>query len=131
VDRKTFAEWLGRFLDWAASKPDITAALLVGSYAIGKQGPDSDIDLVLLCENPDLYLNERSWTRKFGDVYQLELEDYRRARSLRVWYRNWSEVEFTFTTPDWVDMPLDPGTMQVLEGGFRILLDRDGLLEKD
>jgi predicted nucleotidyltransferase len=48
------------FLDqvvlWAAEHADIQAVALVGSYARGKPTPSSDVDLVLLVDEPRNYL---------------------------------------------------------------------------
>jgi predicted nucleotidyltransferase len=40
---------------WASARPDIHAAALVGSHARGTAKPDSDIDIVLLVDDPNIY----------------------------------------------------------------------------
>lgn len=47
---------------WAATRPDIRALLLVGSWARHAARPDSDIDLVVLTTTPDFYTPEGAWT---------------------------------------------------------------------
>ena len=37
---------------WAASVPAVRAVALVGSHASGRARPDSDVDLVVLCDDP-------------------------------------------------------------------------------
>jgi predicted nucleotidyltransferase len=127
---------LDEVAQWASSQADIVGVALVGSYARGTaipqgQGPAaaSDIDLVLLTGRPGRYLEDTGWTGRFGQVQRLQVEDWGLVTSLRVWYADGREVEFGITTPAWATPPIDEGTRQVIAGGMRILLDRDGLLE--
>lgn len=59
-----------RFLDtvtrWARQQPDVVALVLVGSYARGAGTSSSDIDLVLLTDQPDNYLKSTEWVKVFG-----------------------------------------------------------------
>lgn len=123
-----FVRFLQNVRDWAGSKNDIRGILLVGSYARGTQRPDSDVDLVILAQSPDLYLKDPSFVRRFGAVERTTVEDWGRVKSLRVFYRDGLEVEFGLARPDWAKKPLDAGTEKVLADGARVILDRDGLL---
>lgn len=114
---------------WAAGRPDVVAAALVGSHARGTATPISDVDLVLLCEVPDDLL-AGDWPSAFGDVESRSIEDYGALRSLRVHYRGGIEVEFGIARPSWATVPLDAGTRAVLADGVRILHDPDLLLER-
>jgi len=49
---------------------------------------------------------------------------------MRVWYSGGLEVEFGLCAEEWAALPPDPGTRRVLEDGFRILSDREGLLKR-
>jgi protein-S-isoprenylcysteine O-methyltransferase Ste14/predicted nucleotidyltransferase len=114
---------------WAARRRDIRALLLVGSHARGDARPDSDIDFVLLCHDPASCLRRTNWIAAFGDVARFAVEDWGKVRSLRVFYRDGTEVEFGIAGLEWAALPPDPGTREVLREGGSILLDRDGLLE--
>lgn len=116
--------------EWACAREDIRAVALVGSHARGDAGPDSDVDLVLLCSEPERYLRSTEWIRVFGEPLRSSLEDWGRVRSVRVLYRGGIEVEFGFADPDWAALPLDAGTADVLRDGSRVLLDRDGALRE-
>ena len=113
---------------WAASRNDIRAVALVGSYARGDARPDSDIDLVLLCSDPPRYLEDTRWVSTFGVATATSIEDWGRVQSVRVHYRDGNEVEFGITSTDWAASPPDAGTVEVLRNGGRILVDRDGEL---
>jgi predicted nucleotidyltransferase len=116
--------FLSTVVQWATAQPDIVAVALVGSYARGAAKPTSDVDLVILTSYPQRYLQATDWVETFGSVAKLEVEDWGKVTSLRVWYERGKEVEFGITTPEWVAHPIDEGTWKVISGGIRILFDR-------
>jgi hypothetical protein len=99
---------------------------LVGSYARGSARRDSDIDLVILTENPRAYLRDTGWVRQFGEAVQQQVEDWGRLKSLRVWYQDGPEVEFGLSAPDWMAEPMDEGTAQVIAGGMQVIYRKEG-----
>lgn len=113
---------------WAEARKDIRTLAVVGSHARGDAGPDSDVDLVLVCSDPARYLIDIAWVRTFGEVGELSFEDWGLVQSLRVLYRNGPEVEFGIAGAEWTATPPDRGTAQVVGDGCSILLDRDGQL---
>lgn len=122
------AELISAAEAWCAARPDIEAAALLGSHARGQARASSDIDLLLLSRNWPDFLLDTAWIEHFGAVELTQLEDYGAVKSLRVWYLNGPEVEFSFSGPEWASLPLDPGTLDVVRGGLRILYDPAGLL---
>jgi predicted nucleotidyltransferase len=113
---------------WAQRREDVRALALVGSHARGDARGDSDIDFVLLCSDPTLYLQRTDWLSTFGEVARFSTEDWGHVQSVRVWYRNGPEVEFGITGLEWAAIPPDRGTSEVLRNGSSILVDRDGSL---
>ena len=63
-------------------------------------------------------------TEQFGTVARRQTEYYGACTSIRVWYEGGPEVEFGLVEPSWIARPLDAGTMQVLQGGYRVILDK-------
>lgn len=122
--------FLDAFIPWASDQPDVQGVALVGSYARGTAGDDSDIDLVILTEKPSNYLENLPWIERFGPVEKHRTEDYGKLTSLRVWYQNGIEVEYGITTPDWAAIPLDTGTQEVMRGGIKVLSERGDLLSR-
>jgi hypothetical protein len=61
-------------------------------------------------------------------VKAAELEAWGRVTSLRVWYEDGLEVEFSLATPDWATSP-DDGTRRVVSDGLRVLWDPNGLFD--
>ncbi len=129
------SDLLARVRCWADSRPDIIGLLLVGSQARGTAGPGSDIDLVLLSRQPQLRRRQARWVREL----------FKPPLRLRGWYDRtygvvWSRhvllhglppVELTFAGPEWAAIaPPDTGTAAVLRGGYRILSDAEGRLQR-
>jgi hypothetical protein len=113
---------------WANTQPDVRGVALVGSHARGEAKTTSDVDLVLIVEDPSKYVQDSSWALRFGAVNHVERESYGKVTSLRVWYRDGLEVEYGFTDHTWVSFPLDEGTRSVLLDGARVLFERDQIL---
>ena len=125
---------VNRFLDeftaWAAAQPDIQAAALVGSYARNAATETSDIDLVIIASQPETYLQDVAWTRRFGQVRRQQVEDYGKVTSIRVWYADGREVEYGITNESWAALPLDEGTHRVISDGMRVLFERTPILSR-
>lgn len=122
------------FLDeltrWASSRSDLRALALVGSHARNAATDSSDVDLVIIANDPKIYLDDTDWVWQFGMVARQQVEDYGRLTSLRVWYRAGLEVEYGLTDERWAALPLDSGTRQVIEAGMRILFERGEILSR-
>jgi uncharacterized protein len=122
-------QFLAELAAWAADRDDIVAVALVGSYARGTAGPSSDVDVVILANNPHFYLADTAWIRHFGEANPPEHEDYKMVQSLRVTYTNGLEVEFGLTVPQWAGAEgLNAGTREIVSDGCRIIFDRHGML---
>ena len=119
---------LQELVAWADHRPDVRAIVLIGSHVSGTARPDSDVDLIILTENPDELLTDTSWTNRFGAVVAGKLEHWGRVTSVRVWYDD-LEAELGIARPDWASSP-DEGTKTVLAAGFRVLVDRDDLFKR-
>ena len=122
--------FLREFSGWAQSHADIMAVGLVGSQARRTAGADSDVDLVILARDPQVFLLDAAWLDRFGTVERQQLEDYGRVQSLRVWYRGGLEVEYGLTDASWAALPLDPGTRRVAADGLQVLWERRPLLSR-
>jgi hypothetical protein len=115
---------------WVELRDDIVGLGLAGSHARGEARPDSDLDLTLVCSDPNRYLDDTQWLSTFGEVTSSTREDWGKVQSLRVFYRDQPEVEFGIAGRDWTEIPPDPGTARVLRDGFVILHDPLGLLDR-
>jgi predicted nucleotidyltransferase len=92
-------EFLDQFVRWASDQPDGHGVAVVGSYARGEARADSDIDFVILTDQPHQYLDDFKWIERFGMVEKHQTEDYGKLISLRVWYQDGPEVEYGIAIP--------------------------------
>ncbi len=115
---------------WAAGQSDVRAVALVGSYARGTTSVDSDVDVVLVVDDVGRRLGSRSWVAEFGEVCDIEEEDWGLVQSLRVHYRDGREVEFGLAPVEWATPPLDEGTSAVIRAGLSVVFDPDGMLTR-
>lgn len=123
-------QFIAEFIKWAESQKEILGVLLVGSYARNSAKPESDIDLVIITDQPEIYLEDERWIKGFGEVKEITKEDYKMVQVRRVFYSNGLEVEYGITTKEWAKInPVDSGTEKVISDGAKILLDKNGILK--
>jgi predicted nucleotidyltransferase len=126
---------VGSFLEevaaWADSRPEVRAVALVGSHAAGRARPDSDVDLVVLADDPRRLLEDRAWLGAFGEWGEAAVEDWGALTSLRVRYGSGLEVEWGLGRPSWASTdPLDPGTARVAADALAAVYDPEGMLAR-
>lgn len=127
-------------VQWAAARPDIHALAVVGSYAQTDRPADpySDLDLLLVVDDPGRYLDDAGWLDAiahpritFTEPTALGIE-----RERRVLFDGGLEVDFVFLPATLLDQllaappgaPLRVAVASVLARGCRVLFDRDGRL---
>ena len=129
------SQFLEAIAEWAESRPDIIGVALVGSHARASANPDSDIDLVVVTTTADDYRTDSGWIlaihwpAQAGRVRSWRDAEYGKIWSRHLSFADGSEVELSFTSPDWAETaPMDPGTRQVISNGCRILWDPQATL---
>lgn len=120
---------------WAEKRGDVVGLALVGSHARGNARPTSDVDLVVLAEDPALFRGDRSWMAAIpwpagvsapGSWHDAE---YGAVWSRHLHFDGVPTIEISFASPSWAATdPIDAGTHRVVSAGFRILWDPRGLL---
>jgi len=121
---------LKKIKNWAHKNNDLDSLLLVGSYARNEVHQDSDIDLVLIFNDPKKYINNLDWIKEFGEIERYEIEHWGRVTSIRAWYKSGIEVEFGITSAEWAETPVDSGTFRVVSDGSKILVDKSKKLKQ-
>lgn len=122
--------FLEEITNWASAQSDIQALALVGSYARNAARETSDVDLVLITENPSRYLQSTDWIERFGVIEKQQVEDYGALMSLRVWYADGREIEYGITDEKWAAIPLDEGSRKVISDGMKVLFEREQILSR-
>jgi len=118
------APFLTALTDWARNRTDLYRLILVGSYARGTARPDSDIDLVLLVENPDAFRADDLWLREIAQAIGREVThtkdaDYGLLWSRHTFFDDGLEVEFGFSSLEWLD---DSQSQAVMRDGHIVLI---------
>jgi hypothetical protein len=122
--------FLERIVGWAKTQADLLAIALVGSYARGSPGPDSDVDLILLTVDPEAYLENQNWISEFGEPAHVVREEWGKVTSLRVFYAHGPEVEYGIAGPEWGSDPGDDGDARVIREGCIALYEIDQHLSR-
>jgi hypothetical protein len=111
---------------------DATAVALVGSHARGEATTESDVDLVLLLEEPGPLLDSEDWFATLGEGAELvRSASFGAVEERRLRRPDGLVVEVCVGLPSWADVdPVDAGTASVVAGGLRVLWDPYGLLHR-
>jgi hypothetical protein len=118
---------------WAEGRTDVRAVGIAGSWARGTAAMSSDLDLVVLTDAKESYVDDDGWiavaagspgrlirTRAWGPLTER-----------RVALESGFEVEYGFAPTSWASSdPVDPGTAEVVAAGFRVVYDPDGLIAR-
>jgi predicted nucleotidyltransferase len=116
-------------------RDDLRAMAVCGSWARGNPRPDSDLDVVIVARDQGSLRRDQKWIGelKFSDAgYRYvdhEVAQYGPVWSAHVKLEPKADLELTLTDEDWALVrPVDPGTRRVVTDGFKILVDKDGVL---
>jgi DNA polymerase/3'-5' exonuclease PolX len=113
----------------AEARSDVRAVALVGSWARGKPKMDSDVDLVVLTDDPAAYIESEDWIGGLGGVSVSRTRRWGVATERRLITAEGLEIDVGIVTPDWAATdPVDEGTRRVVEDGMVAIYDPDGLL---
>lgn len=122
---------LNRACEWASTRSDVRALALVGSWARDDSTHGSDVDLVLLVDEPARYLRDDSWAKELGATLSLRTESWGAVTERRLALPSGLEIDVGITSLSWAATePVDAGTARVVSDGIRILFDPDGLLAR-
>ena len=119
---------------WAAAREDVRAAFLLGSHARTEAPADewSDVDVVLLADDPVRLVEDPSWLATFGEpeLTFVEQTAVGGERERRVLYADGTEVDFAvFPASVAAALAADPGGAAAVARGYRILHDEIGLAD--
>ena len=91
---KTPTEYMEEVKQWANTDDRILALGLIGSHARKQATAKSDIDFVIICEDPLKLIKDLSWISQFGEVKSHIKERWGIVTSIRVFYNDGQEIEF-------------------------------------
>jgi uncharacterized protein len=116
---------------WALARPDVRAVGMAGSEARGEARPDSDLDLVVVVDDPEsLRAGEEAAAALPGGAVEVRTREWGPVLERRFRLPNGLEVELGLAPASWAAVPVDVGTARVVADGFRVLSDPEGLLTR-
>lgn len=116
---------------WATARADIEALALVGSWVGGDARMDSDVDFVVLCADPQFYLDDYWWSEELGPLTFVVTREWGPLTEVRFRRPSGLEIEIGFALPSWASPnPIDDGTRDVVSGGLTTLHDPHLLLHR-
>lgn len=92
-----FDDLIAAATPWAVSRPDIVGVGIVGSHARATARPSSEIDFVVVAEDPAILEHDPNWPARFGEPRSMDREDHGLVQSLRCRYGDGPEIEFGLT----------------------------------
>jgi aminoglycoside 6-adenylyltransferase len=121
--------------DWARERDDVRAAAVVGSQARTETPADkySDLDVVLLVDDPEPYAQDSGWVAEFGTPVLTFLEPTAVGdqRERRVLYETNEDVDFPLIPVSALDqLESSENATTLLARGYRVLYDEIGLTER-
>jgi aminoglycoside 6-adenylyltransferase len=123
-----------RLVAWATERPDIRAALVVGSRGRVDHPADtwSDLDVVLVSTEPEWYLQSADWLNSIGEPWLtfVETTPIGGTKERRVVFAGGYDVDFAIFSLDLFSQILDADLRIIAGRGVRILLDKDGMLTR-
>jgi aminoglycoside 6-adenylyltransferase len=135
-----YNELIERFVKWAKTRPDIKAAIVVGSRARANQIADewADLDILIVTSNPEYYLTETEWITNIGDYWLTFLEPTATGNETerRILFEGGLDVDLAIfpleTLQNFAHKGIPPQfktqAADTFGRGARILLDRDSFL---
>ena len=125
-----------RLAAWVSRQPNLRALAIVGSWARGNARPESDLDCIVIADEPKGYRGDLGWlaTIAFQDagyrVVSSNCAAYGQVWSWHVGLEPEAEVEISFAPPEWASIdPVDAGTERIVKDAFQIVIDKNGILE--
>jgi len=135
---------LGQVKNWAQKRSEILALALVGSYARGEATLESDIDLMVIASDTEVFRQNYDWMYQINwESVSYKIQKWNDAQYGVVWSRhvylsnsknnltNKIKVEISFGLPTWASIqPIDSGTFGVVSRGCKIIYDPQEILVK-
>ncbi len=129
-----YEQLIERLLAWAQDRPDIRAALVLGSRARTDRPADewSDLDILLVVTDPEPYLTTTDWLKNMGD-FRITFIEATPGGNLerRVLFDGGLDVDFPIIPHAMMEQMLRHGipseVAAIFGRGVRVLIDREDL----
>jgi aminoglycoside 6-adenylyltransferase len=133
-----YEQLIDQFVQWADTEANIRAAIIIGSRARDDHPADewSDLDVLIFANDPDPYWKTSDWLQNIGNLWLTFVEPTPDGRGFerRVLFEGGLDVDFAPNTvaelQGMLDQGFPPDVADIVHRGVRIILDKDGLIER-
>src|SRR6056297_2500015 len=120
------------FLHYSKTCEHFRAAAIIGSRASAEKTADdfSDLDILILSNDPDKHIDNTEWLSEIGEVYITFVETLPlgNSKERRVMFSDALDVDFAIVAASQAEaMFSSPEIISVFRKGFKILFDKDDL----
>jgi hypothetical protein len=116
---------------WALDRPEVRAVAMAGSWARGEARPDSDVDLVLVVDDPaGLGAGDAVAAALPAEAVDVVTREWGPLLERRFRLPSGLEIDLGLAPVSWAAVPVDRGTARVVGDGFVVLHDPSGLLTR-
>lgn len=128
--RREVARVRSRLGTWASRRRDVQAVAMVGSWARGSANMASDVDFVVLTDDPAGLVGEE-WWRSVGPAEPIGTAAWGALTEQRLRLPSGLELDVGIADPSWAaTQPIDPGTRKVIGDGVEVVYDPRRRLEE-
>lgn len=132
VSGSTVDELIDRFRAWAERAPDVQALAIVGSRARAQDPADewSDVDVVIVADDPARYLANSEWLADIGRCRLTFVQEspFAGLYERRAHFDGGTVFDLVVIAPDVMGLAADlPATADLISRGWRALVDKQGL----
>lgn len=113
---------LDHLVNAAVPRRDVHGVILVGSHGRGSADEFSDIDVVILCDDPGHLVEDEDWWRSLGPVLMTYSDSYGDDADRRLVLEDGSDIELIFEPMSWFE---SDHAARTLSFGYRILYGPD------
>jgi predicted nucleotidyltransferase len=118
-----------------SGRDELRGMAICGSWARGNPRPDSDLDVLIIAQEPGSLRRDEEWVHalRFSDA-GFRYIGHHSAQYGAVWSAHIklepeAELELTFADKNWASVQrIDPSTRHVVTDAFTIIVDKDGRL---
>lgn len=108
----------------------VRGIILVGSYARGDNRDNSDVNVIILADDPQEFFKKIEFFKHFGNIFSVE-NSRKGILSFKIACHEDTEIQLSIVPCIWAQAePIDPETLKVILNGVSILWDPRGQLEK-
>lgn len=139
---RSYNELIERFCEWAKNRPDIRAAVVIGSRARVDHLADewADLDLIIITTDPKRYVSRSDWISNFGKPLLTFIEPTSTGgeKERRVLFEGMLDVDFAIVPHEKAKKLFEnvtdlQGAAQIANlfgRGMRVLLDKDRMADQ-